>query len=147
MTLSRACWSAVLNSNKLIWLWKYLFCNHWNIYGTWHGKLKLFQRLLCGLSTISSRDQNDVSVGPSAILEHSFGYTSRDKRSSVIFSSMQHLSSYTENLSDEVKTRYKEKITLVNGQDPFAWCSEGPSDVVPSLEARDLVRILLSATD
>lgn len=145
MTLSRACWSAVLNSNKLTWLCKYLFCNHWNIYGTWHGKLKLFHRLLRGLSTISSHDQNDVSVGPSAILEHSFGYTSRDKRSSVISCSMQHLSSYTEYLSDEVKTRYKE--TLVNGQDPFAWCSEGPSDVVPSLEVRDLVCILLSATD
>ena len=59
---------------------------------------------------------------------------------------MQHLSSYTENVSDEAKTKYGEKIALINGQDSFVGHAEGPSDTVPLVEASDF-GVLLGAAD
>lgn len=59
---------------------------------------------------------------------------------------MQRLSSYAENLSAEAKARYKEKIALINGLDPFASCPEGPSDAVPDVDASDLVSYLVLQT-
>lgn len=40
-------------------------------------------------------------------------------------------------MSDEAKTRYGEKIALINGQDSFVGHAEGPSDTVPLVEASD----------
>ena len=38
---------------------------------------------------------------------------------------MSQLSSYTDNLEKGAKARYKEKISLINGVDPFGKVTEG----------------------
>ena len=57
------------------------------------------------------------------------------------------LSLYFEGLSEEAKTRYKEKISLINGNDPFGKVIGGEafSGIVP-VDACDLVSYLVLQT-
>ena len=48
---------------------------------------------------------------------------------------MEKLSYYAEKLNDETKTRYREKIALINGLES--------TDTVPPLDASDLVAYLV----
>ena len=59
---------------------------------------------------------------------------------------MENLSSYTENLSEDANRRYKENIKIINGLDPFVDCLVEPMDVVPPVEASDLVSYLVLQT-
>ena len=57
------------------------------------------------------------------------------------------LSSYAESLNQEAKTRYKEKIALIDGIDPFGKVTAGePYSGVPPVEACDLVSYLVLQT-
>ena len=57
------------------------------------------------------------------------------------------LSSYAETLGKEVKARYKDKISLINGVDPFRKITEGePFDGFPPVENCDLVSYLILQT-
>ena len=60
---------------------------------------------------------------------------------------MLNLSSYAENLSEDAKRRYKDKIKIINDLDPFANGLGEPIDAVPPVEASDLVSSLSSAPD
>ena len=51
---------------------------------------------------------------------------------------MEKLSSYTENLSDEAKTRYRVKMVLIRGLDLFADSLGASLDTVLSLDASNL---------
>lgn len=57
------------------------------------------------------------------------------------------LSSYAESLNQEAKTRYKDKIALIDGIDPFGKVTAGePYSGVPPVEACDLVSYLVLQT-
>ena len=56
---------------------------------------------------------------------------------------MQRLSSYAESLSGEAKICYQEKISVVNGIDPFGGCVGEPVEAVPPVDASDLVSYLV----
>ena len=56
---------------------------------------------------------------------------------------MEHLSSYAENLSDEAKLRYQQKISVINGLDPFRGCVEEPVEAVPTVDSSDFVSYLV----
>ena len=58
------------------------------------------------------------------------------------------LSSYAEKLDQEAKVRYKKKLTLINGVDPFmGTITEGePLDGYPPVEDCDLVSYLVLRT-
>ena len=54
------------------------------------------------------------------------------------------LSSYAESLNQETKTRYKDKIALIDGIDPFGKVNAGePYSGVLPVEACDLVSYLV----
>ena len=59
---------------------------------------------------------------------------------------MLNLSSYAENLSEDAKRRYKDKIKIINDLDPFANGLGEPIDAVPPVEASDLVSYLVLQT-
>ena len=60
---------------------------------------------------------------------------------------MSQLSSYTDNLEKGAKARYKEKISLINGVDPFGKVTEGEQfDGYPPVEDCDLVSYLVLRT-
>lgn len=59
--------------------------------------------------------------------------------------SANHLSTYAENLSEEAKTRYKEKLKIINEFDPFTGTGE-LADHLPSIEAVDIVSYLVLQT-
>ena len=57
------------------------------------------------------------------------------------------LSSYAEALEKQAKARYKDKISLINGVDPFRKVTEGePLDGFPPVEDCDLVSYLVLQT-
>jgi len=57
------------------------------------------------------------------------------------------LSSYAEGLEKQAKVRYKDKISLINGVDPFGKVAEGePFDGFPPVEDCDLVSYLVLQT-
>jgi len=57
------------------------------------------------------------------------------------------LSSYADKLEKEAKDRYKKKISLINGVDPFGKVTEGePFDGYPPVEDCDLVSYLVLRT-
>jgi len=57
------------------------------------------------------------------------------------------LSLYANNLEKEAKARYKEKLTLINGVDPFGKVTEGEQfDGYPPVEDCDLVSYLVIRT-
>ena len=58
----------------------------------------------------------------------------------------QHLSSYAESLSSEAKLLYQEKISVVNGVDPFCRCVGEPVDDVLPVDASDLVLLVLQTS-
>ena len=61
---------------------------------------------------------------------------------------MQRLSSYTESLSSEAKTRYQDKISAIHGLDPFSGCLGEPVEAaVPPVDASDLVSYLVLQTN
>jgi hypothetical protein len=60
---------------------------------------------------------------------------------------MQRLSYYAEGLSGEAKIRYQEKISVVNGIDPFSGCFGEPVEEVPPVDATDLVSYLVLQTN
>ena len=51
---------------------------------------------------------------------------------------MQCLSFYAGNLKDDAKSRYKEKIAVIGGLDPFASCPGEPTEAAPPVDASDL---------
>ena len=57
------------------------------------------------------------------------------------------LSIYAQNLSDEAKRRYEEKIAVLNGLDPFGSCPGEVIQTVPPVEASDLVAYLVLQTN
>ena len=59
---------------------------------------------------------------------------------------MQHLSSYAATLGLEAIKRYKEKIAVIGGLDPFSAALGKPVDHVPPLEASDIVSYLILQT-
>ena len=59
---------------------------------------------------------------------------------------MQRLSSYTESLPSEAKTRYLEKISVISGLDPFNGGLGELTDDVPPVDACDLVAYLVLQT-
>ena len=59
---------------------------------------------------------------------------------------MQRLSAYADSLTPEALKRYKEKIAVLNGLDPFAAALGKPSDDVPPVEASDIVSYLVLQT-
>ena len=53
---------------------------------------------------------------------------------------MQHLSDYAESLPNDAKARYKEKVNVIGGIDPFQPGNIGElDDRLPDIEASDLV--------
>ncbi len=52
---------------------------------------------------------------------------------------MQRLSPYAEQVASDVKERYKEKISIISGSDPFLGHLGTCTETVPSVEASDLV--------
>ncbi len=59
---------------------------------------------------------------------------------------MQHLSSYAATLGSEALKRYKEKIAVIGGLEPFSAALGKPVDQVPPLEASDIVSYLILQT-
>ena len=59
---------------------------------------------------------------------------------------MLNVSSYAENLSEDTKRRYNDKIKIINGLDPFVNVPGEPIDTVPPVEASDLVSYLVLQT-
>ena len=60
---------------------------------------------------------------------------------------MTQLSSYADNLEKGAKARYKEKISLINGVDPFGKVTEGEQfHGYPPVEDCDLVSYLVLRT-
>ena len=70
---------------------------------------------------------------------------------------MQMLSSYAENLTGEAKTRYRDKIAIINGLDPFCLgpqngsgrldsAAAAVSKSLPPVDASDLVAYLVLET-
>ena len=57
------------------------------------------------------------------------------------------LSSYAENLSNEAKARYRGKIVIIGGLDPFKRGLGEPCIVVPPVDASDLVAYLVLQTN
>ena len=56
---------------------------------------------------------------------------------------MNELSSYAKGLSEEAKERYKKKLEIINGLDPFnASAFRELADCLPPLEAADIVSYL-----
>ena len=49
------------------------------------------------------------------------------------------MSSYADGLSGEAKIRYLQKISAVNGVDPFTGSFKEPVEAVPPVDASDLV--------
>ena len=60
----------------------------------------------------------------------------------AVWSVQQNLSSYTENLSNEEKTQYREKIGVIGGLDPFGGCPGEPCKEFLPVKASDLVAYL-----
>ena len=56
---------------------------------------------------------------------------------------MQRLSSYTESLSSNAKIHYQEKISAIDGIDPFGGCVRDPVEAVPPVDASELVSYLV----
>ena len=56
------------------------------------------------------------------------------------------LSAYAENLSEEARTRYKEKLKVINGFDPFTGTTGELADCSPPVEAADIVSYLVLQT-
>ena len=59
---------------------------------------------------------------------------------------MERLFSYAANLTCTAKERYKEKISLIGGLDPFLGPLGYCTDEVPPVEASDLVSYLVLQT-
>ena len=57
-----------------------------------------------------------------------------------------HLSAYAANLSEEARTRYKEKLKVINGFDPFTGTTGELADRSPPVEAADIVSYLVLQT-
>lgn len=60
--------------------------------------------------------------------------------------SANRLSTYAESLSEEAKTRYKEKLKIINGFDPFTGTTGELTDRSPPVEAADIVSYLILQT-
>ena len=61
---------------------------------------------------------------------------------------MQHsLSTYAENLQNEAKKRYRDKIAVINDVDPFVSCPGEAISTVPPVDASDLVAYLVLQTN
>ena len=60
---------------------------------------------------------------------------------------MERLSSNAENLSDEAKLRYQQKISVINGLDLFRGCVGVPVEAAPTVDSSDLVSNLVLQTD
>ena len=59
---------------------------------------------------------------------------------------MERLSPYAEKLTGSEKQRYKAKISLINGLDPFLGPLGESTDAIPPIEASDLVSYLVLQT-
>ena len=57
------------------------------------------------------------------------------------------LSTYAENLLNEAKRRYMEKIAAINSLDPFGGCPGEAIETIPAVDARDLVAYLVLQTN
>ena len=57
------------------------------------------------------------------------------------------LSVYADNLPNEAKRRYKEKIAVINGLDPFGGCLGEEIETLPPVEASDFVAYLVLQTN
>jgi len=66
----------------------------------------------------------------------------RDRGSGEIIS----MSSYVETLPSEARARYKEKISLIGGVDPFTDSLGDSTSAVPPINASDLVSYLVLQT-
>ena len=60
--------------------------------------------------------------------------------------SANHLSTYAENLSEEAKTCYKEKLKIINEFDPFTGTTGELADHLHPIEAVDIVSYLVLQT-
>ena len=60
--------------------------------------------------------------------------------------SAKNLSVYAESLSEEAKTRYKEKLNIIDGFDPFTGTAGELADRSPPVEAADIVSYLVLQT-
>ena len=65
----------------------------------------------------------------------------------AVWRMQRNLSSYADNLSNEAKTRYREKIGVIGGLDPFGGCPGEPCKEFPPVEASDLVAYLVLQTN
>ena len=52
---------------------------------------------------------------------------------------VKNLSVYAENLSEEAKTCYKEKLNIIDGFDPFTVTAGELADHSPPVEATDIL--------
>ncbi len=66
----------------------------------------------------------------------------------LVFSeeAMERLSPYAEQLASDAKERYKKKISLIGGLDPFLGPLGECTETVPSVEASDLGSYLVLQT-
>ena len=60
--------------------------------------------------------------------------------------SANHLSTYTENLSEEAKTCYKEKLKIIDEFDPITGTTGELANHLPPIEAVDIVSYLVLQT-
>ena len=58
----------------------------------------------------------------------------------------KNLSVYAESLSEEAKTRYKEKLNMIDGFDPFSGIAGELADHSPPAEPADIVSYLVLQT-
>ena len=56
------------------------------------------------------------------------------------------MSTYAENLSEEAKTHYKEKLNIIDEFDPFTGTTGELADHLPPIEAVDIVSYLVLQT-
>ena len=61
----------------------------------------------------------------------------------AIMSGMINLSSYANSLSEEAKTRYREKIAFIGGVDPFSSSIGVLCEKMPPVESIDIVSYLV----
>ncbi len=66
----------------------------------------------------------------------------------LVFSeeALERLSPYAEQVASDAKERYKEKISIISGLDPFLGPLGACTETVPSVEASDLVSYLVLQT-
>ena len=67
-------------------------------------------------------------------------------RGSALMMEVCRLSAYANSLSEEAKKRYKDKISMIGGLDPYLGSLGECADTTPPVEASDLVSYLVLQT-